>query len=180
MFSSVFTLAVSLFFSCLLVTAGWQKRQEQAYLSAIIKRYEIVPSTWAAPLAQGLPWLEMGLGVALLVPLLQPSALVATFILFGSYTAAIAINVYRGRREIDCGCAGPHHVQPISMGLVVRNSLLLLSLGAALAIAPASLNLQLGVWLLAFTIALVAVLFYFSLQQLISNQHYYARTQGHG
>jgi hypothetical protein len=42
------------------------------------------------------------------------------------FTAAIALNLARGRRDLDCGCFGPLLRQPLSGWLVVRNGLLAL------------------------------------------------------
>src|SRR5262249_43406760 len=44
--------------------------------------------------------------------------------LLGLYAGAIAINLARGRRDIDCGCAGPAARRPISGWLVARNLVL--------------------------------------------------------
>ena len=50
-----------------------------------------------------------------------------------SAAAAIGVNLARGRRHIDCGCAGPHARRPIGPGLVVRNTVLAAVALAALA-----------------------------------------------
>src|SRR5262249_14927936 len=52
--------------------------------------------------------------------------------LLGLYAAAIAVNLARGRRHLDCGCTGPALRRPISGWLVLRNLVLV-------AIAPADL-----------------------------------------
>jgi hypothetical protein len=45
--------------------------------------------------------------------------------LLATYTLAIAANLARGRRDIDCGCFGPAARQPLSAALVARNAALL-------------------------------------------------------
>jgi hypothetical protein len=47
------------------------------------------------------------------------------------YSAAIGINVYRGRTGIDCGCSGPAGRVPVSGALIVRNGVLLVVAGLA-------------------------------------------------
>jgi len=40
------------------------------------------------------------------------------------YAGAIALNLSRGRRELDCGCAGPADRRPIAWWMVWRNAIL--------------------------------------------------------
>jgi hypothetical protein len=49
-------------------------------------------------------------------------ALVAALLLL-VYALAIAINLARGRRDLDCGCAGPGNRRPVRGMLVARNLL---------------------------------------------------------
>jgi hypothetical protein len=58
------------------------------------------------------------------------AALVST-LLFGLYALAIAINLRRGRRELDCGCLGFGRRSTISMTLLWRNGVLVLASLAA-------------------------------------------------
>ncbi len=60
--------------------------------------------------------------------------------LLGLYSAAIALNLARGRREIDCGCFGPARRQPLSLALVARNAVLVaLALICVLPVVPRAL-----------------------------------------
>ncbi|MBW2726382.1 MAG: methylamine utilization protein MauE, partial [Deltaproteobacteria bacterium] len=56
-------------------------------------------------------------------------------LLLGVYSAAIAVNLVRGRRGIDCGCLGPAADQSISPALLGRNAILVA--GALAAMLPA-------------------------------------------
>jgi len=49
-----------------------------------------------------------------------------------AYAAAIAINLQRGRRDLACGCGGPHERRPIAAWMVWGNLLLAGLLGAVL------------------------------------------------
>ena len=51
-------------------------------------------------------------------------------LLLGLYAAGIVVNLRRGRRHIDCGCGVGSRAQPISAGLVVRNTVLIGLCGA--------------------------------------------------
>ena len=54
------------------------------------------------------------------------------------YSIAIGINLSRGRRDIDCGCAGPLARQTLHEMLVLRN--VIYSVFALAAAAPLSLR----------------------------------------
>lgn len=119
--------------AALMLAAAAHKLRDLAGFRRAVEDYRILP-------ASALP------AVVLLLPLAEGVAAIA--ILFGSttgliavagllllYAAAIAINLQRGRRAIDCGClAFGKTGQPIHTRMVVRNALLaMLSLGVAFA-----------------------------------------------
>ena len=80
----------------------------------------------------------------------------------------MAMNLYRGRRFIDCGCAGAAGHQPLSGWLVARNLLLaVLALAAMLPVQARPL-----VWVDAITVAAAvgaAALLYAAGNRLIAN-----------
>jgi hypothetical protein len=88
--------------------------------------------------------------------------------LLAVYTGAIAINLARGRRDIDCGCAGPALREPLSGWLLGRNGILLAAALACLVpLRPRPL-----VWVDALTVTgAVAALaaFYGALDRLVAN-----------
>ena len=100
--------------------------------------------------------LEGALVPALLVPVSAAAACLAAAALLGAYTFAIVVNLRRGRRDIDCGCAGPARRQTLHELLVVRN----LALVAAALVAMLAPGTRALGWLDAVTIAasLVALL----------------------
>jgi len=97
-----------------------------------LRGHHLVPATWVAPLARAMRALETALVPALLLPATAPVAAGTGAALLVAYSAAIAVNLARGRRDIDCGCS--LRPRPLSGGLLARNGLL--GLGAALAAAP--------------------------------------------
>jgi len=104
----------------LFVTAAAHKLRDRAAFRATFAEYRILPETVSAvvPLAE--------LAVAALLVVAAASALgkIGAAALLLVYGAAVGVNLARGRRHIDCGCAGPRARRPIGGGIVVRNALL--------------------------------------------------------
>jgi len=113
--------------------AAAHKLRDRATFRTALGRYELLPVGWLRPFMALLIASELGVAVALLFPGSASQAALAAAGLFALYAGAIGINLRRGRRDIDCGCAGVQRGQALSAGLVVRNIVLL---GAALACAP--------------------------------------------
>jgi hypothetical protein len=112
----------------LLGASAQGKLRDLAGFRAAVEGYELVPAR-AVPLVAALgAAVEAVLAVALLAPAalgVRAVALLAAALLFAVYAAAIAINLARGRREIDCGCGGPAAHVPLSGWLVARNGALI-------------------------------------------------------
>ncbi|HZR83707.1 MAG TPA: MauE/DoxX family redox-associated membrane protein [Candidatus Binatia bacterium] len=107
-------------------------RAPSAFRSALAD-YRLVPE----PLVSGAAWGAIALECASAVALVAPGAYAAgpllAAALLGLYGAAIAVNLARGRRDLDCGCLGPGRRQSIGWALVARNALLALAALACLA-----------------------------------------------
>lgn len=128
----------------LLASGAVQKARDFAGFRAAIEGYELLPTRAAGPAAIAFTGLEAVLASLLVVPAgigLRTAALGATALLFALYGTAIAINLARGRRDIDCGCSGPAARIPLSGWLLARNALLA---GAALACASGTTQRGLG------------------------------------
>ena len=83
----------------------------------------------------------------------------------GDGAAAIAINLLRGRSHIDCGCGDTPVL--LSYWLVLRNALL--AGGAAVLLLPATGDAALLSWLAILPGALVLILCYVAMAQLLDN-----------
>lgn len=126
--------------AALLLSAAWHKLRHLPAFRGAIAGYGLVPSAAVEALSVGLVAAEIALGFGLLVSAASRWAALGSATLLAIYTAAIAVNLARGRTRIDCGCAGPAGALPLSGGLVRRNALLiLLALSAALPSAPRDL-----------------------------------------
>jgi hypothetical protein len=95
--------------------------------------YQVLPILWARRFAIALPWLELSIGLLLIVGLGTRVAAGLSIMLLLIFVGAIGLNLLRGHRNLDCGCSGARHQQKISGKLLLRNScLLLLSFQVAL------------------------------------------------
>jgi len=131
----------------LFLVAALHKTRDLGSFHATLANYRLLP-----PRATGAAALVVVGGelLAAATLLLAPAlGAVAAAMLLAAYTGAIAVNLARGRRDIDCGCAGPARRQPIRPWLLVRNAVLI---GAALAcLAPE--RVRPIVWVDALTVA---------------------------
>jgi hypothetical protein len=66
----------------------------------------------------------MIVGVLLLSAMAISWTVLASIVLLGLFAAAMAVNLYRGRADIDCGCGQSFLKQSLSWTLVVRNAVL--------------------------------------------------------
>jgi len=159
-------LILTLPLAVLMITASQHKLGNRVRFAAQLGAYALLPAPLLAPVARVLPWLELGAGLALLIPALRPVAGFLTAALLMVYALAMFLNLLRGQRQIDCGCGGPP--QPLSGWLVSRNLVLAaVALLLLLPVAPRGLTPMDGFLLLLLT-ALVSVA-YLTLGQLLAN-----------
>jgi hypothetical protein len=130
------TLAVAL--SALFMASAAMKFADISQFAAALENYRILPMVLVAPSALVIPALELLAALGLLVPGTRADASLLTAALLAIFTAAIAINLARGRREIDCGCFGPALRQTLSGWLIARNAVLLVAVAAL--VAPAQVR----------------------------------------
>ena len=108
------------------VLAGAAKLRHRELLAGVIANYRLLPAALVGPAALLLPPVELALGAMALLLI---------------FAAAMAINIRRGRSQIDCGCGRSQLRQPLSWLLVGRNvvlaALLLPRLLPSPAISPA-------------------------------------------
>jgi hypothetical protein len=118
---TVFMWIISLCMAQLLGVAAWHKFNHMAEFKLVLNGYKILPFTWVSPASRLLMMLESLTAVALLLPgtRLMGALLAASLMLI--YGGAMAINLLRGRRLLDCGCHLNSQKQPISWQAVVRN-----------------------------------------------------------
>ena len=123
----VIVIALALLFA----QAAWHKWRGLVQFGAVLLAYRLVPAPLAGPLRVAVPTCESAIALLLLPAATRPWAAAAGAMLLLAYAGAMAINLRRGRRDLDCGCTGPAERRPIAAWMVWRNALLaaLLALG---------------------------------------------------
>lgn len=115
-----------------LLLGAIEKLREPEMFRDAVDNYRLLPAAAVPLLARTLPLLEALAGALLLPGATRPLGALLALALLLLVTAAIAVNLLRGRDRIDCGCGGNLHT-PLGIGLVVRNAVLMLLALAALA-----------------------------------------------
>ena len=155
---SIAALSGALFIAWLLGVAGWHKLRAADYYGGVMAGYwqRLEPTGPALAWALGLA--ELAIAAGLLMPHTRPTAAVAAMALLALYLGAMAVQVAQGKRDMDCGCAGPAARHSIRPALLLRNAVLIAVAGlpllalpasgpAALALAAATALLTIGVYL---------------------------------
>lgn len=121
--SSIAGLAVSICVGLAFAVAAFGKFRHGPYLAGVIANYRILPEPSVAIAARLLPIVELAIGIALILgeDRFAPPAAILMLLVFA---AAMAINIRRGRRHIDCGCGQSMLRQQLSWPLVGRNLVL--------------------------------------------------------
>jgi Methylamine utilisation protein MauE len=108
----------------------------------VLANYRLLPRWSIAPVHVLLPLAELAIGVGMIArPLFAAPAAALLLLVFA---AAMAVNLRRGRSDIDCGCHQSVLRQRLSWTLVWRNAAL--SVLALLAAVP-SASSSAGAWL---------------------------------
>ncbi|MCM3884470.1 MauE/DoxX family redox-associated membrane protein [Frankia sp. R82] len=136
----VASTALRLVLGAVWLAAGLLKVNDPDGMLRSVRAFRILPESLVQPVAYAVPFLEIALGVLLVVGLAVRVGAVVSALMFAAYIAAIASAAARGLR-IDCGCfssggdlgadAPTHYTSEL-----VRDSLLLL-VALALAWRPA-------------------------------------------
>jgi uncharacterized membrane protein YphA (DoxX/SURF4 family) len=119
--------ALSAVLSVIFLTGAWQKLRDPALFHANVENYRLLPDVLAWPAAILLPVWELAAGILVLFDATRTAGAVLAIGLLSVVTAAVVINLLRGRTEIDCGCGSlGGHVgdQTLNWGLPARNAVL--------------------------------------------------------
>ena len=114
-------LAIAMIFGA----SGAMKLRDVQLFEDSLANYRLAPRALEKPLAVLFPLLECTGAIAVLVLSTRTIAATTLLALLLTFTAAIAINLARGRRNIDCGCFGPALRQELSGWLLLRNLFLM-------------------------------------------------------
>jgi len=105
------------------IYSGYVKIQETLQFAVAISGYRLVPENLIFPMAKYLPWVELFLGLAILIgwKIRYFSAAAAALLFF--FIAVLAITISRGI-EANCGCFSlDEKISPLT---ILRDSLFLI------------------------------------------------------
>ena len=125
-------LAIRVLVALVFLGAALGKMRHHSTFQGVVSNYRLLPEVTVATFALLLPPIEVTVAAALIIaPSFWPEASAAALLLV--FAAAMAINILRGRRHIDCGCFQSALKQTLSWTLVMRNAGL-----AVLLVVPAT------------------------------------------
>jgi len=111
----------------ILLIGAIDKLRDRELFEAIVENYRVLPAGAAASwFARALPAAEIIVAGLLLWPAARFIGAAAAIGLLLLFSSAIAVNLMRGRRDIDCGCGGASGRQTLSWWLAARNAVLAL------------------------------------------------------
>lgn len=113
------------------------KLRDFAAFAATVANYRIVPAGVSPAVAAAVVAGELAVVAGLVLPPSRAAAAGLAAVLLATFTIAIAVNLARGRRTIDCGCFRGLIRERLGWSHVARNLLLL---AAALQIATIAPN----------------------------------------
>ena len=161
------SLLVALAFAALFGSAVMMKLRAPAIFAATLADYRLIPRVFVTATGALVIALEGAVALGLVLPATRATCAVMGAGLLLVYGAGIAINLIRGRREIDCGCSLRR--RPIGRWMVVRNaSLAAALLVCAVPIAERALGITDAVTICAGL--LVLILLYAALDLLLGRK----------
>jgi hypothetical protein len=125
-------LAIALLFA----SAGLGKLRDAMRFRATLDAYRVLPAALVPAASRALPCVELMLAAALIDPASRALAAALSAAVLLVYGAGIGINLWRGRRELDCGCEPFGQRRPIAAWMLARNALL--GAVALLAVLPST------------------------------------------
>lgn len=142
------------------LASAWGKARHPRWFAGALREYRLLPEVALWPVALAVPALEAAAALGLLAAPLRPLAAALALVLLGVFSAALGLNLARGRRDIDCGCWGPAARPGALSGWLLARNAALAVLAAVLLMPPAGRDL---VWVDFLTVGLgtVALLFVF-------------------
>jgi hypothetical protein len=105
----------------LFAAAAAHKLRAIGEFSQTLAQYQLLPAGLIRIAGPALGLMDLAICAGLPWPALRPVAAAAGVVLLLMYSAAITINLARGRRDLDCGCGGFGRRTPIRSWMVVRN-----------------------------------------------------------
>lgn len=105
----------------ILCTGAVAKWVNFRWFAGVLTKYRLVPARYTAAIAFTIVLIESLIGTTLLAGWWLPWSTYGALGLFALFTAAICINLAKGRFDIECGCSGLWKKKKIGWDLVLRN-----------------------------------------------------------
>jgi hypothetical protein len=167
-------LAASVGVGLILLIAGVEKWRHRTLLPGVIANYRLLPAALVAPAAIALPVAEILIGGTLIAGF-APLPVMLAILLLGLFGLAMAINIVRGRSQIDCGCGRSQLRHPIGWPLVARNTVLAMLLTPRLVPVPSLSAMDIGTAAVGGVALYLAYLLCNSIGALIASPAAYRR-----
>jgi uncharacterized membrane protein YphA (DoxX/SURF4 family) len=128
---AVLALGAEVIVGAILLAAGVLKiRAGEPAVVAAIRGYELLHGRVERWVARVLPWIEVALGLALVVGVTRGVAALGAGVLLSGFQLAMAYSLWSGRSHA-CGCGGGRRPTLVSWSLVARNAVLVGALALA-------------------------------------------------
>jgi uncharacterized membrane protein YphA (DoxX/SURF4 family) len=102
------------------IVAAIPKILDTASFALVLFNYQMVPDIFINISAMILPWLEVFLGVFLILGIWMPGTVILYNLLMMIFITALTINVFRGL-DVNCGCFSTDSGESINMGTILRD-----------------------------------------------------------
>jgi len=119
-------------FALLFAHAGIHKLRGVARFTDAFSAYRVMPRPLDRPVALAIPVLELAIALMLLWEPSRRLAMLGGIGVLIAYAAGMALNLARGKRDLECGCGSGYNRRSIAAWMVWRNLLLVLPLCIAL------------------------------------------------
>jgi methylamine utilization protein MauE len=139
--NTVLSEALALLIALVFAGAAIAKLTAWRELPGVVQNFRVLPRALVLPVSLLLPLLEAAIAPGMVIKETRSVAALTAAVLFTIFGAALAMNYFRGRRHIDCGCFRSDLKQPISIAVIARNGFLavcalLLPAGGTAALSP--------------------------------------------
>ena len=121
-----FGVLLQYFFAVLFLLTGLDKLIYWKKHKSTMKLYKILPEWSVTSALLIFSLVELSIGGTLLIKGITALSITVITGLLVTYTIAISINLLRGNTDINCGCGSLLESNHLHIGLVARNSLLIL------------------------------------------------------
>jgi hypothetical protein len=123
--ATVFTEALAFALGGVFAIAGARKLRDPRVAITQFDAYALLPAGCGRWLALPLAGFELLASGGCMLPATRGVSALLLALLLMLYSAAVALNLWRGNIDIDCGCGSLGGEPPLGIGLLLRNVMLL-------------------------------------------------------